>query len=84
MDKCHYGQKTDVHLYIDGKFVMAIECKAYTENAMMKRILVDFTLLKEVYPNLDCVLLQLESQLGGDYGHFDKKPLGSFRTHNFA
>lgn len=62
-----YGLKTDVHVNIGGYFVMGIECKTYTENAMLKRILVDFTLLKKVYPDLICVLLQLESQLTGDY-----------------
>lgn len=79
--KYYYGQKTDLHVYIDDKFIMGIECKAYTENAMMKRILVDFTLLKQVYPQLVCVLFQLESQLGGDYSSLTDCPLGSFRTH---
>ncbi|MEM5791104.1 MAG: restriction endonuclease [Candidatus Aenigmatarchaeota archaeon] len=82
INKCYYGQKTDLHLYIDGTFAMAIECKAYTENAMMKRILVDFTLLKKAYPKLKCVLFQLESQLGGDYSSkLCNNPLGSFSTH---
>lgn len=67
IEQYFYGHKTDVHVSIDGQFVMGIECKAYTENAMLKRILVDFTLLKQVVPNLKCVLLQLESQLTGDY-----------------
>jgi hypothetical protein len=80
--KCYYGQKSDLHVYIDGEFVMAVECKAYTENAMMKRILVDFTLLKKAYPKLKFVLVQLESQLGGDYSSkLCKNPLGSFPTH---
>lgn len=82
IDKCYYNQKSDLHVYIDGKFVMAVECKAYTENAMMKRILVDFTLLKKAYPNLKFILFQLESQLGGDYSSkLCKNPLGSFPTH---
>lgn len=81
INKCWYGQKTDLHVFIDGKFIMAIECKAYAENAMMKRILVDFTLLKEVYPALDCVLFQLESQLGGDYSNLGDVTLGNFSTH---
>ena len=34
---------------------------------MLKRILVDFTLLKQVFPRISFVLFQLESQLGGDY-----------------
>lgn len=80
--KCSYRQKSDLHVYIDDKFVMAVECKAYTENAMMKRILVDFTLLKKVYPNLKFLLVQLESQLGGDYSSkLCKNPLGSLSTH---
>lgn len=77
-----YGYKTDVHVNIDDQLVIGIECKAYTENAMLKRILVDFTLLKQVAPRVKCVLLQLESQLAGDYS----KPLqsviyGSPSTH---
>jgi hypothetical protein len=80
--KCYYLQKSDLHVYIDDKFVMAVECKAFTENAMMKRILVDFSLLKKVYPKLKFLLVQLESQLGGDYSSkLCKHPLGSFSTH---
>jgi len=82
INKCYYRQKTDLHVYIDNRFVMAVECKAYTENAMMKRILVDFSLLKKAYPKLKCVLFQLESQLGGDYSSkLCDNPLGSFPTH---
>jgi len=82
MERYFYGHKTDVHVSVDRKFILGIECKAYTENAMIKRILVDFTLLKHAFPNLTCVLLQLESQLTGDYS----KPsnpiiLGSASTH---
>lgn len=78
----YYTLKTDVHVYIDEQFVIAIECKAYTENAMLKRILVDFTLFKNVYPKLDCVLFQLESQLGGDYSQIFKDVIyGSPSTH---
>ncbi len=77
-----YGIRTDVHVSVDGKLVMGIECKAYTENAMLKRVLVDFTLIQQVIPNLRCVLLQLESQLNGDYSQ-PLKPItyGSPSTH---
>lgn len=80
--KYFYRHRTDVHVNIDGKFVLGIECKAYTENAMIKRILVDFTLLKQAFPNLKCVLLQLESQLTGDYSQ-PSNPIifGSASTH---
>lgn len=61
---------------------MGIECKAYTENAMLKRILVDFTLFKNVIPNIKCVLLQLESQLTGDHSQpRNKITYGSHSTH---
>lgn len=78
----YYTLKTDVHIYIDDEFVIGVECKAYAENAMLKRILVDFTLFKQVFPNLKCVLLQLESQLGGDYSTPSKEIIfGSPSTH---
>lgn len=77
----YYPLGNDVQVYVDGKLVMVIECKAYTENAMLKRILVDFSLLKNLYPNVIPVLLQLESQLGGDYSELKKIPFGSPSTH---
>jgi hypothetical protein len=78
----YYSLIADVHVNIDNNFVMGIECKAYTENAMMKRILVDFTLLKHLFPKLSCVLFQLESQLGGDYSEISKSiTFGSHSTH---
>jgi len=82
IDKYFYRFSTDVHTYIDGKLAMGIECKAYTENAMLKRIMVDFTFLKEAYPDAKAVLLQLESQLGGDYSEIFKEiKMGSYSTH---
>ena len=77
-----YGLSVDKHIFIDGKFVMGIECKAYTENAMIKRILIDFHLLKTLYPNISCFLFQLESQLGGDYSDLPETVFGSTSTHS--
>ncbi len=78
----YYGLKTDVLISIDRNVAMAIECKAYTENAMLKRIMVDFTFLKTVVPDVDCVLCQLESQLTGDYSKPRNKTIfGSPSTH---
>jgi len=76
-----YPYKSDVLVSIDDKPIFEIECKTYTENAMMKRILVDCTLLKRIYPNMKFALLQLESQLGGDYSELKDKPFGSQSTH---
>lgn len=77
----YYPLRTDVHVHVDGKFKIAMECKAYTENAMLKRILVDFTLFKQVYPDLVFILFQLESQLGGDYSTSNYVKYGSPSTH---
>lgn len=77
----NYKIRTDIHVSIDNNFVIGIECKSYTENAMLKRILVDFSLLRIVHPDLICVLLQMESQLGGDYSDLKKSiKLGSKPT----
>lgn len=78
----YYGLSVDKHIFIDGKFVMGIECKSYTENAMLKRILVDFHLLKTQFPNISCHLFQLESQLGGDYSDLPEIVYGSKPTHS--
>lgn len=48
-----YYLGVDIHTFIDGEFCLGVECKAYTENAMLKRILVDFWLLKKRYPGLN-------------------------------
>ncbi len=49
---------------------------------MMKRILIDFTLLQQAFPELSCVLFQLESWLGGDYHEPGKEIIyGSKSTH---
>jgi len=81
IDNYYYKLSVDKQVFIDGKFVLGIECKAYTENAMLKRILVDFKLLKTQFPYLKCYLFQLESQLGGDYSELNKKTFGSHSTH---
>ena len=77
-----YRAQVDKHVFINGRFVMGIECKAYAENAMLKRILVDFQLLKSLHPSLICCLFQLESMLGGDYSNPLKSPhYGNPSTH---
>ncbi len=80
-DKLFYRFGTDVHVYIDDKLVLPIECKAYTENAMLKRILFDAVLMKEAKGINKYFLLQLESQLGGDYSKHNGITYGSASTH---
>ena len=79
----HRGYKfsTDVQVFIDGKLVLPIECKTYTENAMLKRILVDAQICKKLHGTEDYLLLQLESQLGGDFSHIKEQPVGSPSTN---
>ncbi|MBR1375224.1 MAG: hypothetical protein IJ566_03980 [Cardiobacteriaceae bacterium] len=49
---------------------------------MLKRILVDFMLLKTQCPQLHCFLFQLESMLGGDYSAINQISFGSTATHS--
>jgi hypothetical protein len=81
INEFYYPYKPDIVVSIDGILVMAMECKSYTENAMLKRVLVDFTLLKSLYPEIKFLLLQLESQLGGDYSLLNDITYGSPSTH---
>jgi len=81
IDKYRFPLGVDLHIFIDKKFILAMECKAYTENAMIKRILVDFSLFHEIFPKADFVLFQLESQLGGDYSELKNISFGSPSTH---
>lgn len=81
IDEYFFRASVDKHVFIDDKMVMGIECKAYTENAMVKRIMVDFSLIKRVVPKMSCYLFQLESQLGGDYSKLKRIEFGSKSTH---
>ena len=77
-----YPAQVDRHVFVDGKFVMGVECKSYTENAMLKRALIDFRLLKSLHSDLICCLLQLESMLGGDYSQPNaERTYGSSSSH---
>ncbi|MXY52129.1 MAG: restriction endonuclease [Gammaproteobacteria bacterium] len=81
IDDYGYDLSCDVQCYVDDRFALAIECKAYTEVAMLKRIMVDATLLRGEFPSLRFVLFQLESQLGGDYSQLANPPTGSPSAH---
>lgn len=72
-----YRLSQDKQVYIDDEFVLSVECKAYAEVAMYKRILVDVFLLKKHFPKLKFCLFQLESMLGGDYSIDVDHPKGS-------
>lgn len=76
-----YRFGTDLHVFVDKKLVLPIECKAYTENAMLKRILFDAVLMKEAKGASTYYLVQLESQLGGDYSELNEVTYGSPATH---
>ena len=76
-----YGLGCDVQVYVRGVFFLAIECKAYAENAMLKRILIDCSMLKSLYPDLRFALVQLESMLGGDYSELGGIQFGSAASH---
>lgn len=79
--KLIYKFGTDVQVFIDKKLILPIECKAYAENAMLKRILFDAELMHEAVGTKTYYLLQLESQLGGDYSELNDVTFGSPATH---
>lgn len=68
--KTGYEIQQDRQIFFNGQPHISIECKAYAEVAMYKRVLTDAYLLQDVLAPLriDFCLLQLESMLGGDYG----------------
>ena len=77
-----YRIELDKGIEVDNELVISIECKSYTENAMLKRVLKDAELALTVNPKLLFCLFQLENALGGDYGDPNKlEHLGSERTH---
>lgn len=79
--RIYFGASVDKQIWVDGDLICGIECKAYTENAMIKRILVDFQLLRIKHPNLVPMVFQLESMLGGDYCECRAPCFGSESTH---
>ena len=81
ISRYRYGLGCDVQVRVRNEFVLAIECKSYTENAMLKRILMDCSMLKALYPNLKFALIQMESMLGGDYADLRETTFGSPATH---
>ena len=78
-----YKVELDRAVRIGQELVLGIECKSYTENAMLKRTLKDFELIvKLFYPKMLFCIFQFENNLGGDYGEAGKSvQLGSESTH---
>ena len=82
LDKYKYKLKIDVPVFHNNNLFVAIECKAYAENAMLKRVLLDAEIVRRNYPNIKNVLFQLENQMGGDYSNINKSlHLGSGSSH---
>lgn len=81
IDEYTYGIGQDIHVYEGDNFILSIECKAYTENAILKRIMVDAYFMKQIFPNLKTALIQMESQLGGDYSELRVLSFGSKPSH---
>ncbi|MDI6814779.1 MAG: hypothetical protein QMC90_01660 [Dehalococcoidales bacterium] len=79
--KNKYGLSQDRQVFIDEQLRLSIECKAYAELAMYKRIIVDCHILQSRFPDLSFCLFQLESMLGGDYAENPAHPKGSPGVH---
>ena len=72
LDKYKYKLNIDVPVFHNNSLFVAIECKAYAENAMLKRVLFDAEIVRRNYPKIKNILFQLESQMGGDYSDTNK------------
>ena len=82
VDEYIFRLELDRVVEIENRLVLAIECKAFTENTMLRRTLRDFELALIANPGLRFCLFQLENALGGDYGDPNKSEyLGSRSTH---
>ena len=82
VDKYIFRLELDKVVEIDNQSVLAIECKSFTENTMLRRTLRDFELALKLDPKLLFCIFQLENALGGDYGDASKLvQLGSESTH---
>lgn len=81
IDDYNYELGCDVQCYVDGEFALAVECKAYVEVAMLKRVMVDASMLKFLFSDLRFALLQLENFMGGDYGKLEQPVMGSSSAH---
>ena len=69
---------------VDGKPVTGFECKAYTENAMMKRVLFDYSALVSHAPEFSTVFLfQLQNAMGDGLQYKIGEALNS-RLYNMA
>lgn len=77
-DTVYYDFGTDVHVKVDGQLAVAIECKAYTETAMLKRIIFDSMLMDEALPDATHCLFQLEAAFSDDQYNV----LMSHHSHN--
>ncbi len=73
--------EVDMVLLIDGKLVLGVECKSFTEKTMFGRAVKDAAILYKYHPNRRYIILQLENALGGDYAHNKEVYLGSAPAH---
>ena len=64
IENYYYPYKSDVLVGINDSIVLEIECKAYTENAMMKRILVDCILIKKNISRTKFLLITIRKSIG--------------------
>lgn len=73
--------EVDMVLLVDGKLVLGVECKSFTEKTMFGRAVKDAAILYKYHPNKKYIVLQLENALGGDYAHNKEVCLGSVPAH---
>lgn len=81
VDKFYYRPEIDLAVSYDDNLILAIEAKSYTETTMLKKFVLESLILREAFPEIKFVLMQLENSLGGDYAENKEVHIGSPGAH---
>jgi hypothetical protein len=76
--------QVDIHIYLDGKFVAVIECKAYLDSCYYVRACDDFTLFKKFGYNVKKYLFTLENSIDEDTKMFTDHVTENVCDHIFC
>lgn len=69
-DGNYINESVDKHCYINGKLVLAIECKTYLDKCYMQRADSDFNLLKSYNKDFDAIIISQENAIGDNSFNF--------------
>lgn len=68
--KYHIDESVDRHIFINGRLVLAIECKTYLDKCFLQRADSDFSLMKSANKGFKGVVLALEDNIDENSKNF--------------